>query len=287
MFSGEGRFELLLVHFDVDGDLDFVAEHRGSELGDEVEVGALDDGGGFKAADEVALLVLLRGDGAIDVEDDGLGDAGKGEVAFDLYMAGGAGDLGGLEVDRRILGDVEEVRALEVRVAGVHGGVDGGGVEVSDDGGLGGVLFVPLDFAGDLGDGAADVGDAEVANLEVRLRVRGVDGPGAGLGGSDAGDEQGGGGESNQARFHGSPRKRFGSAALPRVAPEGHRRHCIKIDVQTAIWMQKLFGGFCRGCEFAGGVEKLVEGPELGFGEVGEEVAGHGVDLSADLLEEA
>jgi hypothetical protein len=234
---------LLLVHFDVDGDFDFVAEHGGSELGAEIEVGALDDGGGFKAADEVALLVFLRGDGAVYVEDDGLGDAGEGEVAFDFEVADCAGDLGGLDVDRRILSDVEEVRALEVRVARVHGGVDRGRIEVGDDGGLGGVLFVPLNLSGDLGDGAADVGDAEMADLEVRLRVRRVDGPGAGLGGGDAGDEQGGGSESNQARFHRSPREKVWSAALPRVAPEGHRRHCIKIDVQTSISMQNYSAG--------------------------------------------
>jgi hypothetical protein len=194
---------LLLVHFDVDGDLDFVAEGGGSELGAEVEVGALDDGGGFEAADEVALLVLLRGDGAVYVEDDGLGDAGEGEVAFDLEVADDAGDLGGFKVDLGELDGVEEVRALEVRVAGGHGGVDGVGVEVGDDGALGGVLLVPLDLAPDDGDGAADVGDAEVADLEVRLGVRGVDGPGAGLSGSNAGGEQRGGGESDQARFHG------------------------------------------------------------------------------------
>jgi len=199
---------LLLVHFDVDGDLDFVAERGWSELGAEVEVGALDDGAGFKAADEGALLVLLRGDGAVYVQDDGLGDAREGEVAFDLEAADGAGDLGGLEVDRRILRDVEEVRALEVLIAGGGCRVDRGGVDVGDDRGLRGVLLVPLDFAGDGGDGAADVGDAEMAYFEVRLRVRGVDGPGAGLGGGNAGGKQGGSGESDEAGLHGVPRKR-------------------------------------------------------------------------------
>ena len=189
MFFRGGKFQLLLVHLDVDGDLDLVAKHWRSELGAEVEVGALDGGGGGEAADEAALLVLLWGRGAVNVEDDGLGDAGEGEVAFDLQVAGGAGDLGGLKMDGGELSDVEEVGALEVVVAGGDRGVDGGGVQISDDAGLGGVFLVPDDRAGDLADGAADVGDAHVADLEVRLRVGGIDVPGAGLGGGDAGSQ--------------------------------------------------------------------------------------------------
>ena len=197
------KFQLLFVHLDIDGDFHLVAEHWRGELWPEVEVGALDDGGGGEAADEASLLVLLWGCGAVHVKNDRLGDAGEGEVAFNLQVASGSGYFGGLEVDRRELGHVEEVGALEVLVARVDGGVDGGRIQISDHAGLAGVFFVPDDGAGDLADGAADVGDAHVANLKAGLRVHGVDVPGAGLGGGDAGSQQNGSGGGKKADLHG------------------------------------------------------------------------------------
>ena len=59
---------LLLVDFEVEGDFDFVAEHGWDELGAEAEVGALDGGGGGKAADQAAVAALLRWQGMPEVQ---------------------------------------------------------------------------------------------------------------------------------------------------------------------------------------------------------------------------
>ena len=100
----------------------------------------------------------------------------------DLSFAGCVDDPGGSEGEGGILGDVEEVRTFEVRVATVI--VRGYGVGVDGDFNRGGceVLFVKFDGAFDAGKGAADGADGEVLGLEADAGVSGIDNPGGDLG---------------------------------------------------------------------------------------------------------
>ena len=132
---------------------------------------------GLEARTRVAERVD-RGAVELGVELDGLRDAVDRQVADDDVVLAGLADLGGDERPLAELLDVEEVAALEVAVAvGVAGG-DGGRVERDGDRGA---RQVVADDDGALGDrdGAADLGDAGVADRERGLGVRGVDGPGA------------------------------------------------------------------------------------------------------------
>src|SRR6266404_1505311 len=73
--------------------------------------------------------------------------------------------------------DVEEIRALQMRIALLDAGVDAG-----LDLGAREVLLVHLDGAGHLGERAAYGAHHEVAHRELHARVRGVEVPGGGPG---------------------------------------------------------------------------------------------------------
>src|SRR5580692_6646344 len=173
-------------HFDVAGDGYAVADHlvaAGEGVGheDHAEILAIDFGGGGRAA---AGAHGLNGfGGAADVEGHFFGDAVEGEVAGHFCGAfAGADNSCGLEGDGGKFGCVQEMIAFEVVVAMLHAGVEGGDVDGGGDGGFRDVLIVEFDRAGYFGEFALDVGDAEVADGELGVGVRGVQLPGGGLG---------------------------------------------------------------------------------------------------------
>ena len=102
---------------------------RGGGTSPEAIVAALDRSARREAADRLALHVLLRWRGAVQIEGHALGDAVDGQVADQMQLAHGTGQRGGLERHRGVLRYVEEVGGLQVRVALGHAGGDGRGVD--------------------------------------------------------------------------------------------------------------------------------------------------------------
>src|SRR5271157_2041831 len=112
----------------VNGDGYVVADHAGSSINSEVLAIDLGTGGGAHVG--VALRVLHQHRGVIDIEDDLLGNAVNGEVAGDLQLASASGfDTLGLEGQRGVLGDIEEVGAAQVVVTPFHARINGVGVD--------------------------------------------------------------------------------------------------------------------------------------------------------------
>ena len=110
--------------------------------GSDAEGGAADGGGGRKAGVRLVVHALNRSAGAFHIQHHGPGDAVQGQVSGHGQSAAilghaGAGERGGGE-----LGNVEEVIGLEVIVAGLYAGVDGGDVDGGRHGGLGDVGLV-------------------------------------------------------------------------------------------------------------------------------------------------
>src|SRR5439155_841072 len=177
----------LLRRLDVDRDRHLVADGDAARLEDlvpgEAEVLAVDRGGGLRAGAGVAPRVLDLGRGALDVEAHLARDAVEGEVADHLEVTWGARlDLLRHEHDRRVPDDVEEVGALQMRVALFDAGVDAGGVDGGLDLGAREVLLLHLNRPAQLAERAAHGAHHEVAHRELHARVRGVEIPGGGPG---------------------------------------------------------------------------------------------------------
>src|SRR5206468_2572102 len=122
----------LLGRLDVDRDRHLVADGDAARLEDLVPgdavVLAIDLGGGLRAGAHLALRVLDFGRGTLDVEAHLARDAVQGQVAGHLEVTRvHLLDLLRHEADSRVLGDVEEIRALQMRIALLDAGVDTGG----------------------------------------------------------------------------------------------------------------------------------------------------------------
>src|SRR5262249_19835918 len=160
---------------------------------------AIDDGGGGEtrpAAPRLPADADRRRAQELRVEHNGLGHAVQGEVAADLVLVlARAQHLRGLERERRVLVDLEEVRAPEVRVALLIAGVDAGRLDRGVDLDRRRIGLVEDDGAREVVEHAVDLGE-EVADLEAHLGVRGVDLPR----GRRGRGERGRGGEREQYR---------------------------------------------------------------------------------------
>ena len=156
---------LFFYHFYVEGDGYCVADHfvaAGEGVGhvDDAEILAIDLGGGGRAAARAVHHLNGLG-GAGYLEGGFFGDAVDGEVAGHFGGAvAGADDSCGLKSDGGVFGDIEEMIALEVVVAALHAGVDGGDLDRGVHGGFGDVLVVELHRAGNFREFTLDVGDA-------------------------------------------------------------------------------------------------------------------------------
>src|SRR5208337_1880877 len=172
----------------INGDGYVVADNRGSSIHSVVL--AIDLGTGRGAHVGVALLILYRRRGAINIKDDLLGNAMNGEIAGNLQLASaGSFDTLGLKRQRGVLGNVEEVRAAQVVVTPLHARVNGVGINGSLQRCLTGIGRVIGDSTAYLGEGSANCRDTHMAYRELCCGVVGIDLPGLGLG-------QGGSGES-------------------------------------------------------------------------------------------
>src|SRR5258708_2978267 len=130
VLSVAGFRRRVLDHFHVDGDIDIVTDDDTAavEVGIPLhaEVLAVDLGCGADGCSGIAPGISNRRSGAINVEDNFLGDAMNRKVTRDFDLAWRSLlDLLGLEGDRRILGHIEKVGTLEMRIsfwlAGFHG----------------------------------------------------------------------------------------------------------------------------------------------------------------------
>ena len=101
------------------------------------------------------------------MERHGLGRAPDGKVGEQFVLVATlGGDLGGLQVQRRKVLLVEEVRALEVTVTHLVGGSDAAGLNLGDDrGGLNGVTNG--DCATEFSEVTANLRRDEVAGNEA------------------------------------------------------------------------------------------------------------------------
>src|SRR5436190_1109644 len=84
---------------------------------------------------------------------------------------------GGLEGDARMVGDVEEVRALDVLVAVGTAGRYTGRIRPEVDAGLAQVVAFHNDIGAEFPEAAGHAGDHQVFHLELDLAMRGIDGP--------------------------------------------------------------------------------------------------------------
>ena len=181
---------LLLGDVEVDVELDVVADDGRGIFGAEVEVAALDGGGGGEAFMRLVVHAWNRAGGAFCMKCDGLGDAVEGEVALDGEAVGNGGDAGADKGGGGELGDIEHAGALEVGIASADACIDGGDVDGDVDGGLGDVRVVHDDFAADVAKAAVNLGEAQVQDGEVDIAVRAVRNPGGGLRKSDGSRER-------------------------------------------------------------------------------------------------
>src|SRR5580704_628309 len=168
--------------FDLQGDRDLLADDHAAAgnraVVADAEVVPVDLGGRGEARARAAVGV---GAEAVDLklQRDRLGDGADGEVTVEQEVAAVAADAGGVERQRGVGLDFEEVGTADVvvavRLAGVHraqvdGGVDAGlqGVCGCDDG--------PLELV----ETTTDLAHHHVPDDERHLRVHRVDGPGPG-----------------------------------------------------------------------------------------------------------
>lgn len=136
------RLGLFGCGFDIEAEDDVFADEVIGFAGVlHVEIEALDGEVGFDS-DGVIFDFDVGGEGDL------FGDAVKGEVAGDFGVGTGAGDVGRLEHSGRILGGVEEVRALEV--AGKAVVVTKEGVSLDGDFGVGDGVARGVDLAREL-----------------------------------------------------------------------------------------------------------------------------------------
>ena len=179
---------------DVEGDVvaEGFAEHGGAG---EAELGFFDEAGDFSDAEAEEF----------DLERDGFGDVFKGEIAGDVVgVFAGFFPRGAFETGGGVLGDIEEVGALDVAVALFVGGVEGGDVDDGFDGAAAEIGAVDVDAAGDFGEAAGEFGD-EMAEAEVQRRVHGIDDVGLGRRGGGADEAKREDGEEGELSdgFHG------------------------------------------------------------------------------------
>src|SRR5215813_7982179 len=148
--SGNGRMLLrgFLDHFQVDGDVDVVADHHAAA----VDVGvplhaivlAVDFRGGAGGDPGVAPGIFHRIGRALYVENHFLAHAVNGQVSGDFELAGrDVLNLFGLEGNGGVFGGVEELFTAEILVALGFAGIDGLGVDGDVDHGFADVLIVP------------------------------------------------------------------------------------------------------------------------------------------------
>lgn len=137
-------------HFGVDGDPDFVAHdqtavvHGGVPL--HVKVLAIDRGSGVDGHTLIAPGIFDGSGRTIYIQSDFFGDAVNGQLAGDFQLVrSDLLDFTGLECDRGIMGDVEEMVAQEIFVAGGDAGIDGAYVDDHVDGRFRDVVVVELD----------------------------------------------------------------------------------------------------------------------------------------------
>ena len=119
--------------------------------------------------------------GANHVEHHGLGDAVQRQVSGHAQVIAVLGHAGAGECGRGHGGDIEKVRAFEVRVARVHARVDGVNADGGRNGGLGDVGFVVDDGGFHISKAAMNFGHAHVHDAEVDFAVVGIGDPGGGL----------------------------------------------------------------------------------------------------------
>jgi len=120
---GAGRDRLLLDDFQVDIELHIVADNCTRKLGPDAEGAAANYRGGRETGVRLVIHARLRAARTVCGEDHWLGDAVQRQVAVDRQTVPGFGHAGASEGGCGVGGDIEEVRALEVVVAGLFAGV--------------------------------------------------------------------------------------------------------------------------------------------------------------------
>ena len=155
--------------------------HHGRIKGHPV-VSSADRGRGRNATMRSAPRVLHRRSGAIDVENNFLGDSMHGQIACHLQLARTSSlHPFRLEGDRRILGDIEEVVTPQIFISHFHSGIHGTGVDGHVDRSFAAIGRIINDHAADFGEGSPDSRDPQVANGKLCCRMRRVEIPGLGL----------------------------------------------------------------------------------------------------------
>src|SRR5690606_15492049 len=114
---------------DVEDDLDLVGHDGGRELGRDLEVAAVDLGGGLDTDDLAALAHAVAEATQLGVQRHRLGDAVQGQLTVDDVAVALGANTGRAELERRELLDVEELLALDVGVALLVLGVDAVGLD--------------------------------------------------------------------------------------------------------------------------------------------------------------
>ena len=134
------------------------------KLGSNAEGRAADGGGGRKARVRLVIHALNRASGAFHIQHHRLGDAVEGQVAVDCEAVAALGHAGTGKGRGWELGEVEEIRSLEVIVACVFAGVHGGDVDGCRDRRLGHVCLIVHEGGSHLAEAAMDVGDGQVGD---------------------------------------------------------------------------------------------------------------------------
>jgi hypothetical protein len=145
----------LTAGLDLEVDLDLVADDRAGAAAVDAEVLAADLGGGGDADDRGAVHAVAE---AVDlqVERDRIGDAADGQLTVEQEVVAVLADAGRDELVLGVLADVQDVLALDVRVAMLLAAVEGVGVNGRRDLGVEGVLGGD-DLAGEGVELAADL----------------------------------------------------------------------------------------------------------------------------------
>src|SRR5262249_52375503 len=141
----------------------------------QAEIFAVDLGGGGSAATEEAPGIFDFGSRAVYFKDHGPRDSVYSEIAGDsILVLAFVRDACGLKLDGGKLGGVQEIGTQEIFIPIRFARVDRIDIDLGGDAGGHEIRFIEVGGSGYFSEFAADPGNHEVADLEVRAGMTGI-----------------------------------------------------------------------------------------------------------------